>query len=121
MFLRGLMSSMAEYGVPPEILSSLHYYDAIFWVYTHMLVLGVLIGAFGLYVESRKSRHRVSLLLFLAHAVYTCLDFRSSDSVLGNGLYKGPLSLVPAIIGLIVTLLFLHLAICLHGNPDDKR
>lgn len=113
LFVQGLMKSMSDYNVPPEILASLHYYDAIFWVYTHMIVIGLLIGCVGLYAENFKLKKRLSILLFFVHLFYTYLDFRSSDSFLGNGLYQGTASIFPAIISLIITLLFLNLSLTL--------
>ena len=113
LFLQGLMKSMSNYNVPAEILASSHYYDAIFWVYTHMIVIGLLIGCVGLYAENFKLKKRLSILLFFAHFFYTYLDFRSSDSYFGNGLYQGTASVFPAIVSLVITLLFLNLSITL--------
>jgi hypothetical protein len=110
LFARGLMTAMAEYEVPQAQLDSPHYYDAIRWVYTHMIVLGLLIGAIGLLVKDGKAQVWLSRLICAVHVYYTILDFRSSDSALGNALYKGPASIMPAFIGLTVTLLFLHLS-----------
>ena len=47
--------------------------------------------------------------VYKATCFYTYLDFRSSDSLFGNGLYQGDASIIPAIIGLIVNSLFLQL------------
>ena len=101
---------MAEYQVPQAQLDSPHYYDAIFWVYSHMLILGLLIGAIGWLVKEAKTQIWLSRLIFIVHVYYTILDFKSSDSAVGNALYKGPASIFPAIIALLVTLLFLHLS-----------
>lgn len=113
LFAKGLMISMAGFKVPQTTLDSPHYYDAILWVYTHMIVIGLMIGLMGLYAESMKLKLWMSRLLCLCHIYYTYLDFRSSDSVLGNGLYKGEGSVIPAIISLIITLLFLRLSFSL--------
>lgn len=110
LFARGLMVAMAEYQVPQAQLDSPHYYDAIFWVYSHMLILGLLIGAIGWLVKEAKTQIWLSRLIFIVHVYYTILDFKSSDSAVGNALYKGPASIFPAIIALLVTLLFLHLS-----------
>lgn len=110
MFLRGLMDSMAAYQVPRALLDSPHYYDAIFWVYFHMLMIGFLIGGMGLLVREAKAQVWLSRLLCIVHVYYAILDIRSSDSPLGNALYKGPASIFPAIVGILVMLLFLHLS-----------
>lgn len=110
--LRGVPASMAPFGVPQPVLNSPHYADAIFWVYTHMLVLGLIIGLLGLYAESPVLRRKMAWLLLGAHVVYTVLDFRASDSPLGHALYHGPASLMPAFISLGITVLFAHLSFC---------
>ncbi|RYD75635.1 MAG: hypothetical protein EOP53_16140 [Sphingobacteriales bacterium] len=125
LFSRGLMTSMAEFKVPHEQLNSPHFYNAISWVYLHMIVIGLIIGVAGLYAEGERFKLAFSWLMFLANAVYTYLDFVHSDSVLGNGLYKGNASVFPAIISLAVTLLFLHLGICAASrkikNPRTQQ
>jgi hypothetical protein len=121
LFARGLMTAMAEYQVPQAQLESPHYYDAIFWVYSHMLVIGLLIGAMGWLVQDGKAQVWLSRLICMVHVYYVVLDFRSSDSALGNALYKGPASIMPAIIGLIVTLLFLHLSFGKANAPAQSR
>jgi hypothetical protein len=110
LFAKGLMESMAEYKVPPATLASPHYYDAIFWVYAHMIVIGLIIGGIGLLVKEGKAQLWLSRLLLVVHCFYAFLDFRSSDSVLGNGLYQGEASILPAFIGTLMALLFLHLS-----------
>ena len=119
--MRGLMTSMAEFKVPAEILASPHYFDAMLWVYVHMIVIGLIIGCVGYYADATNLllQKRLSVLLFVVHLFYTYLDFRSSDSALGNGLYQGTASVFPAIMGLVMTLLFLQLAVVLHRG-DTK-
>lgn len=109
---RGIRPSMAEFAVPEVVLDSPHYHDAILWVYSHMIVIGLIVGVVGLRAESVRLQRPLARLLFAAHVYYTYLDFRSSDSALGNGLYQGPGSIVPALIGLVVTVLFARLSVC---------
>jgi hypothetical protein len=111
LFAKGLIESMKQFNVPKETLNSPHYFDAIFWVYVHMFVIGVLIFLMGNAIQEKKQQIRMSLFLFIATCFYTYLDFRSSDSFLGNGLYQGDASVIPAIIGLIVNLLFFQLLV----------
>lgn len=112
LLLRGVAPSMAEFAVPPAVLASPHYHDAIVWVYTHQIVLGLVIGAIGLTVTDPGARRGVARLLCAVHILYTWLDLRSSDSALGDGLYKGPGSLIPVLVCLLVTVLFAHLSVC---------
>jgi hypothetical protein len=109
LFAKGLMPSMAEFKVPEETLASPHYYDAIFWVYTHMVVLGLIICTVGLLAKEKSLKVGLTLGLGLVHIFYTYLDFRSSDSTWGNKLYQGEASLIPAYIGLMFTCWFFGL------------
>lgn len=116
LFAKGLVPSMAEFKVPTEVLNSPHYYDAILWVYVHMTVLGILIFLLGYSVSDPKKQQVITLLLFFITCLYTYLDFHSSDSVLGNGLYQGESSVIPAFISLLVNVVLLQLWIRNRGN-----
>lgn len=111
LFARGLITSMRQFKVPEETLSSLHYIDAIFWVYVHMFVIGMLVFFMGSAITEEKYQFRMSIFLFVATCFYTFLDFRTSDSFLGNSLYQGDASIIPGLIGVIVNLLFLQLLV----------
>lgn len=121
LFVRGLMQSLAEFKVPAEILASPHYFDAMLWVYVHMIVIGLIIGCVGYYADTTNLllQKRLSMLLFFVHLFYTYLDFRSSDSALGNGLYQGAASVFPALVSLMLTLLFLQLVVMLHRGQKN--
>lgn len=95
--LQGISASMAPFGVPAETLASPHYVDAMTWVYTHMLIIGVLIGLVG--AKSREVGFQRTFVraCFAAHLVYLFLDLRTSDTVFGNALYQGGASAIPAI------------------------
>lgn len=108
LFIKGFPESMAPFQVPPKILQSLHYLDAMHWVYTHMIVIGFILIVIGLYAESMRFKKAFSRMMFLAYIYYTYLDFRSSDSVFGNQLYKGSESLIPAFMGVFFTLCFFY-------------
>lgn len=110
LFAKGLMVSMAEFKVPEIILDSAHYYDAILWVYVHMMVIGLLILIIGYSVSDLNKQKWIAALLFMVTAFYVYLDFRSADWAYGNALYQGESSIIPAIIGLLVNLLFFQLA-----------
>lgn len=120
LFAKGLITSMAEFKVPTEILNSPHYFDAIMWVYIHMIVIGVMIALIGFSVDDKKKQKWINLLLFIITAMYVYLDFRTSDSALGNALYKGESSVAPAIIGTIVNLLFLQLLVRSFKSNDAQ-
>ncbi len=120
LFAKGLMRSMSEFDVPEIILNSEHYYDAILWVYVHMIVIGILIILLGISVVDPEKQKWISVFLLLITIFYTYLDFRSADWMYGNSLYKGESSLVPAFISLIVNMLFLNLAVSLFRKRDHQ-
>jgi hypothetical protein len=120
LFSRGLMKSMAEFKVPELILNSSHYFDAILWVYVHMTVIGLLIITIGYSVNDLNKQKWIATFLFLVTAFYVYLDFRSADWIYGNALYKGESSIIPAIIGLFVNLLFFQLMIRLFTSNEFK-
>lgn len=107
--LSGAQSSLEEFEIPREILRSAHYMDAIRWVYVHQLCLGLTIALVGCFAQSPALKRNFCRLMLLVNAAYTFLDFGASDSIVGNSLYKGPMSLVPGSIALICTLIFLCL------------
>ena len=116
--VRGGAASMAEYGVPATTIASPHYADAIWWVYVHMIVLGLVIGVVGLFAEGTRLRLWFARVLLAAHAYYLYLDTRASDSALGNGLYQGPASVAPAVIVLCMLLLLVHPSLC--AEPTSR-
>ncbi len=111
LFAKGLIPSMAAFQVPAVVLQSPHYFDALLWVYVHMTVIGILLVCLGQAVNDQSKQQWITALLCCIMAFYTYLDFRSSDSALGNALYKGESSVAPAFIGLLVSLLLLQLLI----------
>jgi len=119
--LRGVPASLDGFGVPTAVLASPHYQDAMVWVFTHMLVLGLVIGVVGHFAESARTRQAFARLMVVAIAIFLVLDCRSSDSPLGNGLYAGARSLVPPVIDLIVLLLFAHLSFCQTASVAPKE
>jgi hypothetical protein len=119
LFVKGLMTSMIDFQVPTQTLNSLHYYDALLWVYSHMIVLGLVIGLVGWFAKDSLLKKWMARLLLLVHIYYTYLDFRTSDSFLGNGLYKGAGSVIPGLVCLLVALLFFQLV--LVGEPSPAK
>jgi hypothetical protein len=117
---RGVRESLAPFAVPEVALNSPHYADAIFWVYSHQIVIGLAVVLLGVYARGARFQLAASRLFLVAHAYYTWLDFRASDSIVGTGLYHGRASLVPAFITLAFTLAFLHLSFCSHTRQQDR-
>ncbi|WP_394836093.1 hypothetical protein LVJ94_04200 [Pendulispora rubella] len=110
---------MEPYGVPEATLASPHYQDAILWVYSHMIVIGLLTGCLGIIAEGERAKKWTARLLLVVHLYYTYLDTRSSDSFLGNALYKGTASIAPALIVAMVSILFAHASFCTRSRSSN--
>lgn len=108
--LQGVIPFMKQFGLPEATLNSPHYENAIFFHFYDMFVIGVLIATAG-FVESLRFQRVFSLAMSVIQSVYLYLDVKTSDTFLGNGLYEGPGSVTPVVIGLAFTTLFLTLAI----------
>jgi hypothetical protein len=111
MVLQGARAAMTPFGLPETTLASRHFADFFHWVFTHMMVLGVMIVMLGRFVERGSYQQLVARIILLVELNYTYLDFRTSDSAVGNALYRGPRTLVPALIDVIVCLAFAYLSV----------
>jgi hypothetical protein len=109
MLVRGHRVAMTPFGVPEATLASPHFADFFHFTFVHMVVLGVLILIIGQLVDGARRQRIAAGILFFLQAHYAYLDFRTSDSPLGNGLYQGKASIVPALIDLAVALSFAFL------------
>jgi hypothetical protein len=107
--VRGPMVAMADYAVPSSTLASPHYADAMTWVFLHMTFIGVLVGFVGWFVDGVRAQRTFARLMLLAQLGYTFLDVRAADWALGVGLYKGPQSLGPVVVGVVALTLWLRL------------
>ena len=107
--LRGPMVAMADYAVPPETLASPHYADAMFWVFLHMTVIGLVIGVVGWFADSARMQRAFAVLMLAAQLVYATLDVRTADWPLGNALYKGTGSLGPVVVEAIALVVWARL------------
>jgi hypothetical protein len=119
--LRGAAAALAPFRVPEAILSSPHYADAILWVYSHMVVIGLTLIVLGRFARGARLKLAAARLFCVAHAYYAYLDFRASDSVVGNALYHGPVSLAPAFISLVGFVLFAHLSWCSRATYEERE
>ena len=106
---RGPMVAMAEYAVPTDTLASPHYADAMRWVFLHMTVIGLLVGFVGWFGEGLRLQRAFARFMFAASAMYLAIDAHAADWALGVGLYKGPGSLGPVVVGAVTTSLWLRL------------
>jgi len=109
LLLRGPVLAMADYAVPADTLASPHYADAMFWVFLHMLVIGLMIGVIGWFAEGARLQRAFARLMLAAILVYTFLDVRAADWALGSALYEGSGSLAPVVVDALALALWLRL------------
>ncbi len=127
MLARGVETAMRPFGVPEAVLRSAHYADYFHFTFVHMNVIGLLIFLLGRYVDSGRAQRVVSRTLVLVLAHYAYLDLRTSDSALGNHLYRGAATLMPPVIDVAVMLCFAWLSVrplrpyALDGSVDTMR
>jgi hypothetical protein len=107
--VRGPMNAMADYGVPPATLASPHYADAMFWVFLHMTMIGLTIGLVGWFAEGVRMQRAFARLMLAGIVVYTYLDVRAADWIVGTGLYRGRGSLGPVLVDVLAVALWVRL------------
>ena len=113
--VRGPMTAMADYGVPGATLASPHYADAMFWVFLHMTVIGLIIGVVGWFADGVRLQRAFAVLMLGAQVVYTTLDARAADWPLGTALYRGGGSLGPVVVGVLSLVLWARLCLVRPG------
>jgi hypothetical protein len=106
MKLRGPHEAMGPFGVPKAVLDAPHFVDFFQFLFLHMMVIGLLIGLLGWTVQGARRQRTVARVLCGLEVLYAYMDFRTSDSPLGNGLYQGRGSLVPPLMDVALALLF---------------
>jgi hypothetical protein len=111
MLIRGARASMQPFGVPEVVLTSAYFADFFHFLFIHMIVIGLLIGTLGWFVQHDRQQRMAARLLCVIQLHYTYLDLRTSDSIFGNGLYRGSASITPALVDLVVTLAFAFLSV----------
>jgi hypothetical protein len=86
-----------------------------------MVVLGLLIALLGRYVEAGRPQRITARVLFFVQVHYAYLDLRTSDSPLGNHLYRSPGTLIPPLIDVAVAVLFGFLGLrALRRSAEDS-
>lgn len=109
MLVRGVVV-LRDFGVPDAVVSSPVMADFFSFFYELMVVFGLLMVLFGRFVTERRAQLVVAGVFSLLSLLAALRDLSTSDSVLGNHLYKGGGTLVFVIIDLVFALAF---AVCL--------
>jgi hypothetical protein len=101
---QGAAKVLEPFNVPDEVLKSAHFLDFYHWHFAHMGNIGVLLMVLARVVAGISAQRAVVLTLIAVQLHYTYLDWRTS--VLGNGLYADPKSIVLVAINLGMVLAF---------------
>jgi uncharacterized membrane protein len=110
MLVRGV-GVMRDFAVPESVVSAPVFQDFFSFFYQLMIVLGVLTIVFGWVTRERKGQLLVARVFCVVNVLVTLRDLVTSDSSLGNRLYRGPATLIPVFIDLTLALVFGFLAL----------
>lgn len=106
---QGAAKVLEPFNVPGDVLKSAHFLDFYHWHFAHMGNIGVLLVVLARVVSGIRAQRAVLLTLIAIQLHYTYLDWRTS--VLGNGLYADPRSIVLIAINLGMVLAFASLLV----------
>lgn len=109
MLVRGV-AVLRDFAVPESLLVEPVFEDFFLFFYELMAVIGVLMAVLGAVVRDRKGQVLASLVLCVFNLFAMWRDVGTSDSPLGNHLYKGSATLVFVFIDLALALVFASVA-----------
>lgn len=114
---QGAARVLAPFNVPAEVLRSGHFLDFYHWHFAHVGNLGALLVVLARVVTDTRAQRAVVLTMIGVQLHYTYLDWRTS--VLGNGLYADPRSIVLIAMNLGMVLAFA--SVWARGRAASKR
>lgn len=114
---QGAAKVLAPFNVPDDVLKSAHFLDFYHWHFAHMGNLGVLLVVLARVVSGTGAQRAMVLALIAVQLHYTYLDWRTS--VLGNGLYADPKSIVLIAINVGIVLAFA--SVLVRGRAAERR
>lgn len=115
--VQGAAKVLEPFNVPDAVLRSGYFLDLYHWHFAHMGNIGVLLVVLARVVAGISAQRAVVLTLIAVQLHYTYLDWRTS--VLGNGLYADPRSLVLIAINLVMVLAFA--SVLVRGRSAAKE
>ena len=101
---------LCDFGVSKELVAEPVLEDIFMFFYQLMAFVGVLIVVLGHVVRERKLQGFVGLVLCVANILTALRDLSTSDSALGNRLYKGEDTIVFVLIGATLAAIFGYFA-----------
>ena len=109
MLVRGV-EIMIGFGTPDEVVRSPVFADFFYFFYELMALVGVLIGLLGITTRGRAQQQKVAGLLCAVMLALLWRDLSTADWALGSRLYRGPGTLVPPLISLVIAIAFAWVA-----------
>lgn len=102
---------LEEFGVSHAIASDPVLEDFFMFLYQLMAYIGILIIVFGLVTRERRDQARVSSVFCVASILCALRDLSTSDTQLGNALYKGEATVFFVGVSVVYAVVFGSLAI----------
>lgn len=102
---------MRDFAVPDSVVAAPAFEDFFLFFYQLMAALGVLTMLFGYVTRERGAQVLVSAAFCLLNVLIGLRDLSTSDSSLGNRLYRGSATLIPVLIDLVLALVFAGLVV----------
>jgi len=102
---------MRDFAVPESVVSAPVFADFFSFFYQLMALVGVLTVLFGRVTRERSAQLLVARVFCAASVLLTLRDLSTSDSSLGNHLYRGSATLIPVAIDLTIAIAFGLLAL----------
>lgn len=119
MVARGV-GALRPFGVPEEIVASPVVSDLFMFFYELMMCVGALMVLFGHVTVGRTRQIAVAATFMVLDILAAYRDLSTSDSPLGNRLYRGPETLVFVAISVTLALTFGTLvALGLRGRSKE--
>jgi uncharacterized membrane protein len=109
MLVRGV-DIMRGFGTPDEVVRSPVFADFFYFFYELMALVGVLIGLLGITTQGRARQQKIAGLLSAVMLALLWRDLSTADWALGSRLYRGPGTLAPPLISLVIALAFAWVA-----------
>lgn len=101
---------MRDFAVPESVVTSPVFADFFSFFYELMAFVGVLTIVFGRVARGRSAQMLVARVFCVANVLITVRDLSTSDSALGNHLYRGSATLIPVVIDVLLAVTFGFLA-----------
>ena len=114
---QGAAKVLEPFKVPDEVLKSAYFLDFYHWHFAHVGNIGALLVVLARVVSGIRAQGAIVVTLIAVQLHYAYLDWRTS--VLGNGLYADPRSIVLVATNLVMVVAFA--SILVRGRAALKQ